>query len=147
MSVANISEQLRNTIGISSRQSVQLGNQGLRLLAAGVKPQDALDIVNRRGSQMADLRRIAIARTELNSAFNNGLVLGVSQAADEGLVSTETVKVWQTVEDAAVECICEPLNGEQAKLNGEFVVPEVGGSISGPPAHVNCRCSLTFKEP
>ena len=147
LSVANIAERLRNVIGISSRQAVQLGNQGIRLLAAGVEPGEALNIVNRRGGQMAEFRRIAIGRTELNGAFNRGMELGVSQAVDEGLVSPQIVKVWQTVGDAAVECICEPLNGEEAKLNEEFAVPEIGGTVSGPPVHVNCRCSLTFKEP
>ena len=73
--------------------------------------------------------------------------LGVAQAADEGLISPQTMKIWQTVEDAAVECICRPLNGERTTLNGVFEVPEIGGTVSSPPVHVNCRCSLTFEEP
>ena len=140
-------EGLSGWLGVSKKQAAALDRAERLFVEQGLSIKEANDLVRSRGQQLVQQRHIAIARTELNFSFNKGLELGVKQAMDEGLISTQTVKVWQTVEDAAVTCICGPLNGEQAKLNGEFSIPEIGGTISGPPAHVNCRCSLTFKEP
>ena len=140
-------EGLSGWLGVSKKQAAALDRAERLFVEQGLSIKEANDLVRSRGQQLVQRRHIAIARTELNFSFNKGLELGVRQAMDEGLISTQTVKVWQTVEDAAVECICQPLNGEQAKLNEQFEIPEIGGSISGPPAHVNCRCSLTFKEP
>ncbi len=140
-------EGLSGWLGVSAKQAAALDKAERFFVRQGLSIKQANDLVRSRGQRLVQQRHIAIARTELNFSFNKGLELGVRQAVDEGLISTQTVKIWQTVEDAAVECICQPLNGEQAQLNEEFSIPEIGGSISGPPAHVNCRCSLTFKEP
>jgi len=139
-------EGLSGWLGVSRKQAAALDKAERLLVEQGVSIRDANQIVRSRGQRLVQQRHIAIARTELNFSFNKGLELGVRQAADEGLISTATIKVWQTVGDEAVECICLDFEDAEAKLNTSFV-SVTGETSDGPPVHVNCRCSLTFKEP
>jgi hypothetical protein len=99
--------------------------------------------------QLADLllpnwRAEAIAVTETTRAASNGmnliaaaLVTGsllVAAAVGTGIL---TNRFWNTSSDDRVCPICEPLNGQEAMV-------WAARFPSGPPAHPNCRCYVTY---
>lgn len=79
------------------------------------------------------VRAQTIARTESMKAVHQGQREAWDQAIDEGLIASDTKRVWITTADDRLCPICEPLDGEEADLDGEYV-----SGIEGPPAHPNC---------
>jgi SPP1 gp7 family putative phage head morphogenesis protein len=71
-----------------------------------------------------------IAVTEASNAYNTGAINRWEE------VGVEKVK-WQTVRDAKVCPICEPLHNSVATIDSGF-----GGEGLIPPAHGRCRCFL-----
>ena len=74
-----------------------------------------------------------IAATEVTRAF--------AEAAHQVAQEVEVIKeeVWNTAKDERVCPICGPLNGERKPVDGTFT-----GGLSGPPAHPNCRCWISY---
>jgi hypothetical protein len=90
-------------------------------------------------------RALTVARTELASAYNQGAYDIIRRAQKEG-VAGDFTKTWLTARDERVcKHICAPLDGVTVGMNKPFVVR--GESVGlVPPAHVNCRCAVMFKE-
>ena len=148
LSPLSLAKQLRSFIGVSEKQQKQLDNQADRLRLQGLTEKEIEQVLNARSTTMSRLRAQAIARTELNNGFNQGNLLGMQQAQEEGLVSGAVLKDWITVGDHAVDNICRPLGRmKPIPMNETFTVPESGRTIDAPPAHINCRCTLIFIEP
>lgn len=104
-----------------------------------------------------------IAATEVTRAQTDGQQQGVGEenkarekAADDAAKDaedeaedgeqpkeTEPAKIlvafWNSMRDAKVCPICRPLHGQPERVWGQ-VAPD------GPPAHVNCRCWLDYRE-
>ncbi len=77
-----------------------------------------------------------IARHESMLAANEGQRLGWKQAEEQGLLDSSAKRVWITTPDERLCPICKPLEDKTATLDGEYP-----GGYSGPPAHVQCRCT------
>ena len=77
-------------------------------------------------------RATRIAVTETTRAYAEG-----NMAAWNRLPYVESIE-WQTANDELVCPFCGPLHGEVVRKGELF-----GGRYSSPPAHVNCRCSIS----
>ena len=96
--------------------------------------EDIFDLVEN------EARAERIARTETMYASNEGQSLLWDQAVEEGLLTGKERQVWITTPDDRLCPICEPMEGVEIALDGEFDVD--GEGIDGPPAHPNCRCTV-----
>ena len=100
--------------------------------------------VDRYAAGLLRYRSETIARTEVIRASREGTQEAWRQAIDEGLIDTGRYgQMWDAVEDSrqADDDVCPDLNGQIVPFGGQFVID--GEAYDGPPAHPNCRCSLT----
>ncbi len=81
-------------------------------------------------------RANAIARTELNRAFNEANLEGYKQSGIEG------EKEWDAILDSKTSDICKTLNDRRVPLDEKFRYK--GQEYTSPPAHVNCRSTMNF---
>jgi hypothetical protein len=89
-------------------------------------------------------RGAAIAETEMQEALIHGERSLYDVAVDEELVEADAlVRTWMTVMDSRVCPICRPLHGAQASLGNSF--HSQGWTGEDPPAHVRCRCYITYE--
>ena len=105
---------------------------------------------------VAKLRERAdmIARTETTTALNTGQQAIWEQAETHGELNYDvTWRQWITTPDERICPICEPMDGEEARLDEPFVLidsDEAGREvmIPGMDTHINCRCTfgLTFRR-
>lgn len=103
--------------------------------------------VEKRIASAQKNRSIAIARTELNTALNEGQEIVWSEAADRGLFDRDkTYKVWVTVPDQDRTDICAELDGKRVLVDEEFYSEVLGRSFARPPAHINCRSSIVLEQ-
>lgn len=117
------------------------------LAARGITGTKALSRMRQEGDKYAQrLRRSrsrTIARTERLRAHNEARLLSMQQAIDSGLASREhSRKQWQTGPFDVCN-ICVPMQGQQMKVADSFTLPN-GSMVQAPPAHPNCRCSMTM---
>jgi hypothetical protein len=87
-----------------------------------------------------EARAETIARTEAMTVVHRGQREAWDQAIDDGLLSGDEKRVWIVTPDDLLCPICEPLDGVEANLDGEYESDE-GETFDGPPAHPNCRCT------
>lgn len=80
--------------------------------------------------QSSAVRAKAIARTELNRAFNAGAMTSYSQSGLKGDVE------WLAIIDAKTAPVCRSLNQTRVPLGDTFEFK--GESFRSPPAHPNC---------
>src|SRR3990167_7124051 len=83
-------------------------------------------MLNMLTSQYGPTRASAIAATEVNRSFEQGIDIYQNELQKLGLT---TDRVWLTTEGACA--ICLPLHG---------VLESEGGDFDAPPAHPNCFC-------
>jgi len=141
-----------NLNGLTARYERAVINRvqslGDDLMARGVTGTKALDQMRREGDKYAErLRRSrsrTIARTERMRAHNQARLLSFQQAVDNGIASAEhSRKQWQTG-PFDVCPICVAMQGQESKVNEGFRLPN-GGQVDSPPAHPNCRCTMTMR--
>ena len=117
------------------------------LASRGITGTKALEAMRKEGDKYATKLRRArsrtIARTERMRAHNQARLLSFEQAIDSGLASREhSRKQWQTGPFDVCN-ICVPMQGQQMKVSDTFTLPN-GAQVASPPAHPNCRCSMTM---
>jgi len=88
---------------------------------------------------VAENRATAIARTEANRISNMGLLEGYKQSGFKGK------KKWVAKIDSRTSEICRRLNGQVVGINEKFKDPKTGEEFMVPPAHVNCRSTISFE--
>lgn len=117
-----LQEQIAHVVPLLPRQVATLA----RLAEAGMEGPALV----REAQRMQRARALMIARTEASLAVNRGRL---------GVLRERTQRVrWITADDEVVCPICEPLDGEVRDAGEEF-----DGDITAPPAHPNCRCTIT----
>ncbi len=118
-------------------------------LAADLRSEFERGLINREGPRelkkrvlkvfdVNEVRAEAIARTEVNRAFNEGTLDGYKQSGLEGL------KEWNTKWDHRTSEICKRLDKQRVPLDAKFKDPKTGDEYFNPPAHVNCRSRIVF---
>lgn len=101
--------------------------------------------LNRSAKRLQKHRSVTIARTELNRAVSQGQNEVWNKAADDGLISRESTKVWVTVADMDRSDVCTALDGQEVAMDEQFYSPVTGDNLNGPPAHPNCRSAVILK--
>jgi len=140
---------LKNVVGLHPRWAnavydyndrifQQLVDDGLTVAQAYAR---ADVLTSRYHDRLVSSRASMIARTEIQSAQNQGRYLGWTQASEQGLVDPATTKMW-LVSPLDPCDICEELSGEIVRWDMAF---SNGGLV--PPAHPNCRCVSVLIPP
>jgi len=126
-----------------------LGRRSFNIESVRNLEQPQIDrLVTGYAEQQLATRSKTIALNEMQGAVNFGQRALWNAAADEGVIDgTTSMKEWIVVDDDKLCKICAPLAGARVLLEETFEIAGLG-SVEGPPAHVNCRCSsgLIFEE-
>lgn len=133
-------------IGLTRRMATAVDNLRRRLEADGVMAGKADARAARKAMTLLRARGNAIARTEVMRAQNEGQQEAWRQAVDRGLLDPlHTFQVWLATNDrrpGGGTCEeCELMNGQAVLLGQPFRLPD-GSTITSPPLHPSCRCTL-----
>ncbi|MBE0690070.1 MAG: hypothetical protein IH587_08120 [Anaerolineae bacterium] len=115
--------------GINDNSRTALQQYVSNFFESGVTKGDLEDQIARL---YGPVRGDMIATTEVTRASVQGELAYGEELTKLGL---NLVPIWQSRNDSAVCPICAPLN--QVKQGDGWTIP--------PPAHVNCRCFLTYE--
>ncbi len=130
-----VASEIRQSVGLTSRQAQAVMNFADGLTARGVAPDKVGERAIRYARQVRARRAQTIARTETARAAVLGRLQSYDQAAAHGLFDTAIAQLeWSAVQDDPTE-ICGQLDGQRVPLGETF-----DGLL--PPAHPNCRCSV-----
>jgi SPP1 gp7 family putative phage head morphogenesis protein len=127
-----------NIVGLTTDVSEKLVQQ----MKIAVLNQEPLDKIRERVMAVFNIgedRAMAIAVTETNRAYNQGILIASKSAEAQGV---KLVKKWRAHHDERTSDTCKALDGMTVDINDNFVSPD--GSFNGqaPPAHVSCRSHL-----
>ncbi len=138
---------LRDIVGLTPRDA--------KAVARFVDSFDDVDAGLKAGAKKAQkllrLRGEAIGRTETLRSANRGQQAVWDTAADAGLITEGTRKVWLASIDERTCPICLNMDGQTVGYQDDFIVglkfddggkPIVTEPERTPPAHVMCRCTL-----
>ncbi len=149
-------QRISRQIGLSPRDAQALRNfeaEQVRLLIPTPEADTQLvretiaDSVERRRKRLLRNRSRLIAETEMQEAIQEGEQAFWQEAIATDQVEPATlVKRWFTVQDDRVCPICEPLHGVGILFDEDFVSTGGAGFVGPrPPAHLRCRCYLSFE--
>lgn len=134
---------IRDSIGLNEKQGQALFNYHKNLVDQGVKGRRVEEMTERYSKELLKYRTEMIVRTESIRAVNYGQMELWNQAGDLGLVNLDRdEKEWVVTPDDALCEYCEPLSGMRVRINGVF--DSELGSVSAPPLHPACRCSMSL---
>lgn len=140
ITVRETAKLIKPMIGLTDRQALAVLKRRQTLINAGLKPAAISKDLARYTATLLKQRAEMIARTEIQRANTEGQLSAWRAARDQGLLSANLAKVWIVTPDDRLCPQCEPLDGQQAALDGTF---ETGiGRVDGPPLHPLCRCAL-----
>lgn len=141
---------IRRAVGLLPREEQAVDTRRELLIDQGVSASRADELSDRYASDLREARAWRIARTETIAAQNRGLLDTWQEAADSGALPAGVVRVWSSApesENPNRPCqICLDLDGTQAKLGEPFESELLESSVMTPPAHPNCRCTMTLQR-
>lgn len=143
----DLAQEIREVVGLHSRQITAVANFRDRLLGRDVSPAEVRRRVAAYADAQLEWRAMNIARTETLTASAEGQEQLWQRAAEAGhLDPTDTARVWVvTKDDRLDEEVCEPLDGVEAALGEPFVHPDTEDEYPRPPAHPQCRCAVVLR--
>jgi hypothetical protein len=126
-----LARQLRDVVGLNTRQAAAVEAFRVRLTAQGRDPAQLERMVDRYSRRQLTVRTEAIARTETMAALAEGKRAQWDRLQREGVIQAdEWETVFVTAEDERVCPICAPLDGQRDPI----------GRGPQPPLHPLCRC-------
>lgn len=133
---------LRDTVGLTDAQVEAVANFRQRLADDDV-PEETLERrVERYAAAQGRARSLNIARTELQSALNQGQQALWQEAVDQqAIVASQFEQVFLIADDDRLCPECEALADATAAIGGTFP-----GGTSGPPVHPSCRCAVGLQN-
>lgn len=135
-----IAPQIRELVGLTSRQANAVMNFAEAQRRQGRSPQVVADRAMRYAGRMRTRRAQTVARTETARAAVTGRLASYEQAAARGLFDRATAELeWSAVQDDPKE-VCAELDGKRVPFGESF-----DGLL--PPAHPNCRCAVHLVVP
>ena len=146
---AESAKLVRDTVGLTARQASQLS-----AFHRNVQGQDnARKLVSDLSKRLLNDRAVMIARTETIFAANRGQQLAWQEMRAQGVLPSGFRQVWITTPDDRLCETCAPMSGQTVQLNQQFVssqrgvlpserVAYLGGTVTSPPLHPQCRCAL-----
>lgn len=137
-SYTEIAQVYRNYIGLTKPQMERLVALEKELLADGISVDKIAKILEKTSKQMLRYRSLVIARTEMAYSYTTAQNTHFAYYQDQ--TGREVTKIWQVSPDDLTCEICTNLHGERRNINEAFSM-----GVSGPPAHPNCRCYLTYE--
>lgn len=135
-----VASQLAKVVGLLPAQQEALIKLREGLRAEGATPRQVKNAAERFRRFAKKQRALAIARTEIATAYQRGKLITIRQGISEGTL-IDVTKTWNTSEDERVCSICGPLNNETVGINKKF-----SGGRDAPPAHPRCRCDIAYSE-
>jgi hypothetical protein len=135
------SRLIRPLVGLTERDANAVYNYRQELIARGLDEDVAADEAGAYADQLLDRRASNIARTETQTAANEGQSLAWDQAVEDGFLSPDAERKWIITDDDRLCEICEFMEGQQVGLDEPFVL-EDGTEVDNPPAHPSCRCGM-----
>lgn len=139
-SASEVARAVRNSVGMTEQMANRLANYEGQLFANGYQGGRFTRASERFQGQLINQRSRTIARTEMSWAHNQAQLATMKEAEQQLDLTLE--KEWFTADDEVTCEICSELNGERAPLDGTF-----SSGDDSPPAHPNCRCSVTYDTP
>lgn len=140
LSPRQTAQLIKPLIGLTERQALAVLRQRRLLQASGKTAAQVKQALDRYTATLLRQRAEMIARTEIIRASTDGKVEAWRQAKAQGRLGQDLRTTWIVTPDDKLCPICEPLDGAIAVIGGTFSVN--GQSLSGPPAHPNCRCTV-----
>lgn len=139
-----LAKLLESQVGLTTRQTQAALNYRAALTDGGLTGDTLQAKVDAYAKKLLRQRAEMIARTETIAAANAGQQAAWDAAVEAGLLDPEdTGRIWQAAADTRVCPICDALDGQIVGLHEPFITIE-GEAIDGPPAHPNCRCSVSL---
>jgi len=134
-----LAREILEALGLNRNQAQALKIFRQALGREEREPAQIDRMVARRSQQMLTLRARTVARSETMRALGEGRRLQWQRLSDEGTIApSDWEREWVTASDERTCPICLALHGERVPIGGSFL--SLDGPLSGPPAHVNCRC-------
>jgi hypothetical protein len=145
---------LKSVIGLNDKWAQAVANtrakEYARLIKQGVSPAIAETQANaaalRHRETLIKARATNIARTEIQTAQNQGRYLSWAQGIEGGYIAPTAQKRWQTgplvtagPNRVQVCPVCAPLAGEVKAWSEPF-----SNGVLMPPAHPSCRCTAVL---
>lgn len=127
-----VGKLLRDVVPLDERRAGAVSRFRAALQDQGVRDSVADDRASRYAARLVAQRAEVIARTEMQTAVQQGRVELWTELQEQGAVPEGSVREkWITSRDERVDEDCDVLDNE---------VRELGG-FEGPPLHVQCRCT------
>lgn len=131
-------------VGNNTRDSEFIARQSSRMLSTGVPKANVEKWARKESKRKRKARAEMIARTEINTARNAGTQRALEEAINSGHLPIDIKKEWIMNQGCKI-CTAIVMQGS-IPLRSNWSHP-LGGSISHPPAHPNCRCSHGIVSP
>ncbi len=150
-----IAQEIGATVGLLAAEEARVHALFESAVEEGL-PAAAARIQSGKFAAILLLKRGArIARTETIMAQNQGKLDAWRVAGDEGLIPPGTLKTWVAASKSERTCkICgsppeapDGLDRQQVPVEESFFSEVTGEYYERPPAHPNCRCTMTLNFP
>lgn len=132
---ASAARMIRGMIGLNGPQMKSI----LKLADSGATANE----IARATRQALNYRAEMIARTETIRAANLGQQALWKHGVEARIVDETARQEWIATPDDRECPVCAELDGKTFPLGGTIEAGKFG-MVSGPPAHVQCRCSLAL---
>lgn len=138
--VRQLARQVRGSIGLTSQYALAVDRYHQHLLDGGMRAGRAMLRSQAYADRLLRHRATTIARTEVIRATNAGQQAVWNDAQLEGLLPTDTQRVWIVTPDDRLCERCAPMDGQTVGLHEPFQSDE--GPVPYPPLHPQCRCTM-----
>ena len=142
-----LARSIRPLIGLNEPQARANQRYYNTLIANDVPREIAEQRRKLYTEQQLQYRAQMIARTELAASYNGGHYLSVLQAQQQGLMG-ECKRIWRTADTERTCSYCAALDGTEVGMEEDFIFTHgrQTTSVTTPPAHPHCMCTLTYEE-
>lgn len=143
-------KDIRNFIGLHSRQVTAVENYYDGLIRSGTDPFKADRLAEKYGAQLLRYRSETIARHELLTATHEGQLQTVRESIMQGrLDPNRTFRVWNVAKDERLCELCAPMDGQEVPADQPFMTEDGTALWIPQEIHIQCRCdfSLVTKHP
>jgi hypothetical protein len=139
--------QIRQFIGLTSRQTASVQAQTAKLAATGQYQPDQLAMMTQAMTTKKKIdRSLNIARTETINAAYAGQQAAWESALDKGLLDPDRhYKKWIVTNDDRLCPPCAAMDGKKVPIKEQFHSDDFG-DVDGPALHPQCRCAAGIVE-
>lgn len=151
----DVRDKISATVGLLAREERLVQRAAEEAIAGGATKLAAERIRRSVADRLLRERGRRIARTETVQAQNEGKIQAWGRAQADGQIPQGTLKTWIAATNSQRTCkICgappkhpNGLDRQQVPLGEQFFSEVTGLYYDRPPAHVQCRCTMTLGFP